>query len=44
MLKQLVELGGEPTIGTPETFEALIAVETQKRKNVIEGNENKNVG
>jgi len=37
MQKQLVELGGEPVIGTPEAFGALIVAETAKWKKVIEG-------
>jgi len=36
MQKQLVELGGETVIGTPEAFGALIAAETEKWKKVIE--------
>jgi tripartite-type tricarboxylate transporter receptor subunit TctC len=36
MQKQLVELGGEPVIGTPEAFGALIVAETEKWKKVIE--------
>jgi tripartite-type tricarboxylate transporter receptor subunit TctC len=35
--KQLVELGGEPVIGTPEAFGALIVSEAEKWKKVIEG-------
>ena len=35
--KQLVELGGDPVIGTPEAFGALIVSETEKWKKVIEG-------
>jgi tripartite-type tricarboxylate transporter receptor subunit TctC len=34
--KRLVELGGEPVIGTPEAFGALISAETEKWKKVIE--------
>jgi tripartite-type tricarboxylate transporter receptor subunit TctC len=34
--KRLVELGGEPLIGTPEEFGALIAAETDKWKKVVE--------
>jgi tripartite-type tricarboxylate transporter receptor subunit TctC len=34
--KRLVELGGEPLIGTPEAFGALIAAETEKWKKVVE--------
>jgi tripartite-type tricarboxylate transporter receptor subunit TctC len=37
MQKRLIELGGEPVIGTPEAFGALIAAETEKWKKVIEG-------
>ena len=37
MQKQLVELGGETVIGTPEAFGALIAAETEKWRKVIEG-------
>ena len=37
MQKQLVELGGDPVIGTPEAFGALIVAETEKWKKVIEG-------
>jgi tripartite-type tricarboxylate transporter receptor subunit TctC len=35
--KRLIELGGEPVIGTPQAFGALIAAETDKWKKVIEG-------
>jgi tripartite-type tricarboxylate transporter receptor subunit TctC len=35
--KQLVELGGDPVIGTPEAFGTLIVSETEKWKKVIEG-------
>ena len=35
--KQLIELGGEPVVGTPEAFGALIVSETDKWKRVIEG-------
>ncbi|MCP4615042.1 MAG: tripartite tricarboxylate transporter substrate binding protein [Bradyrhizobium sp.] len=35
--KRLIELGGDPVIGTPEAFGALIAAETEKWKQVIEG-------
>ncbi len=35
--KQMIELGGEPVIGTPEAFGALIASETEKWRKVIEG-------
>ena len=35
--KQMIELGGEPVIGTPEAFGALIVSETEKWKTVIEG-------
>src|SRR3954452_12585704 len=34
---RLVDLGGEPLIGTPEAFGAIIAAETEKWKKVIEG-------
>ena len=37
MRKRLVELGGDPVIGTPEAFGGLIAAETEKWKKVIEG-------
>jgi tripartite-type tricarboxylate transporter receptor subunit TctC len=37
MLKKLVELGGDPVIGTPEAFGVLISTETEKWKKVIEG-------
>jgi len=37
MQKRLIELGGDPVIGTPEAFGALIATETDKWKKVIEG-------
>ena len=37
MQKQLVELGGDPVIGTPEAFGAMISAETEKWKKVIEG-------
>ena len=43
MQKQLVELGGEPVIGTPEAFGALIVAETEKWKKVIEGADIKKV-
>jgi tripartite-type tricarboxylate transporter receptor subunit TctC len=33
---KLVDLGGEPLIGTPEAFGAMIAAETDKWKKVIE--------
>ena len=33
---KLVELGGDPLIGTPEAFGAMIAAETEKWKKVIE--------
>jgi tripartite-type tricarboxylate transporter receptor subunit TctC len=33
---RLVDLGGEPLIGTPEAFGAMIAAETDKWKKVIE--------
>jgi tripartite-type tricarboxylate transporter receptor subunit TctC len=34
--KQLVELGGEPRIQTPEAFGAEIVAETEKWKKVVE--------
>jgi tripartite-type tricarboxylate transporter receptor subunit TctC len=34
---RLVDLGGEPLIGTPEAFGAMIVAETEKWKKVIEG-------
>jgi tripartite-type tricarboxylate transporter receptor subunit TctC len=34
---KLVDLGGEPLIGTPEAFGAMIVAETEKWKKVIEG-------
>ena len=37
MQKQLVELGGDPLIGPPEAFGAMIVAETEKWKKVIEG-------
>jgi tripartite-type tricarboxylate transporter receptor subunit TctC len=37
MQKRLIELGGDPVIGTSEAFGALIAAETEKWKKVIEG-------
>ena len=37
MQKQLIELGGDPVIGTPEAFGAMISAETEKWKKVIEG-------
>ncbi len=37
MKKRLVELGGDPLIGTPEAFGAMIVAETEKWKRVIEG-------
>jgi tripartite-type tricarboxylate transporter receptor subunit TctC len=33
---RLVELGGEPLIGPPDAFGAMIAAETEKWKKVIE--------
>ena len=33
---RLVELGGEPLIGTPEAFGKMIAAETDKWKKVVE--------
>jgi tripartite-type tricarboxylate transporter receptor subunit TctC len=37
MQKRLIELGGDPVIGTSEAFGALITAETEKWKKVIEG-------
>src|ERR1700756_3557439 len=37
MQKQIVELGGDALIGTPEAFGAMIVAETDKWKRVIEG-------
>jgi tripartite-type tricarboxylate transporter receptor subunit TctC len=37
MKKRLVELGGDPLIGTPKAFGAMIVAETEKWKKVIEG-------
>src|SRR4051795_6754005 len=37
MKKRLVDLGGEPLIGTPEAFGQMIVAETEKWKKVIEG-------
>ena len=34
---RLIDLGGEPLIGTPEAFGAMIVAETEKWKKVIEG-------
>src|SRR3954454_15145412 len=34
---KLIDLGGEPLIGTPEAFGAMIVAETEKWKKVIEG-------
>jgi tripartite-type tricarboxylate transporter receptor subunit TctC len=34
---RLVDLGGEPLIGTPDAFGAMIVAETEKWKKVIEG-------
>jgi tripartite-type tricarboxylate transporter receptor subunit TctC len=34
--KRMVELGGEPLIGTPQAFGAMIAAETEKWKKVVE--------
>ena len=34
---KLIDLGGEPLIGTPEAFGKMIAAETEKWKKVIEG-------
>jgi len=36
MNKRLVELGGDPLIGTPKAFGAMISAETEKWKKVIE--------
>ena len=33
--KRLVELGGEPLIGTPEAFGAMIVAETEKWEKVV---------
>jgi tripartite-type tricarboxylate transporter receptor subunit TctC len=33
--KRLVELGGEPLMGTPEAFGAMIAAETEKWEKVV---------
>jgi tripartite-type tricarboxylate transporter receptor subunit TctC len=35
MKKRLIELGGEPLIGTPEAFGAMIAAETEKWEKVV---------
>jgi tripartite-type tricarboxylate transporter receptor subunit TctC len=35
MKKRLTELGGEPLIGTPDAFGALIAAETEKWEKVV---------
>ena len=37
MKQRLVDLGGDPLIGTPEAFGAMIVAETEKWKKVIEG-------
>jgi tripartite-type tricarboxylate transporter receptor subunit TctC len=37
MQKQIVELGGDALIGTPEAFGTMIVAETDKWKRVIEG-------
>src|ERR1700712_801136 len=37
MTKQIVELGGDALIGTPEAFGTMIVAETEKWKTVIEG-------
>src|SRR5947199_826189 len=37
MTKRLVDLGGEPLMGTPEAFGQMIVAETEKWKKVIEG-------
>jgi len=43
MKKRLIELGGDPLIGTPEAFGAMIVTETEKWKKVIEGADIKKV-
>ena len=43
MTKQIVELGGDALIGTPEAFGAMIVAETEKWKKVIEGADIKKV-
>ncbi len=43
MKKRLVELGGDPLIGTPEAFGAMMVTETEKWKKVIEGADIKKV-
>ena len=43
MKKRLIELGGDPLIGTPEAFGAMIVSETEKWKKVIEGADIKKV-
>ena len=43
MKKQLVELGGDLLVGTPEAFGAMIVTETEKWKKVIEGADIKKV-
>ena len=35
MKRRLVELGGEPLIGTPEAFGAMISAETEKWEKVV---------
>jgi tripartite-type tricarboxylate transporter receptor subunit TctC len=35
MKARLIELGGEPLIGTPEAFGAMIAAETEKWEKVV---------
>lgn len=35
--KRLIELGGEPLIGTPEAFGDMVKAETEKWKKVVEG-------
>ena len=37
MKKRLIDMGGDPLIGTPEAFGAMIVAETEKWKKVIEG-------
>jgi tripartite-type tricarboxylate transporter receptor subunit TctC len=35
--KRLVELGGDPLVGTPEAFGDLVKAETEKWKKVVDG-------
>ena len=35
MKKRLIELGGEPLLGSPEAFGAMIAAETEKWEKVV---------